>query len=96
MSCANFLAETIKATRKKYRLSQRMIAQELGVNFTYISKLENNRADYPPSDRFIGKFATRFNLDYKRLMLECGRIPIDMQPIIALGLLQKLDANKEQ
>lgn len=85
------IAQTIKATRKAHKLTQRAIAHELGVDYTYISKLENNKADYPPSDRFLATFAAKFDLDQNRLMFECGRIPEEMQKVIAAQLLEEME-----
>ena len=90
------IAETLRDTRRSHKLSQRAIALILGVNYTYISKLESDSTQYPPSDRFIARFAEHFNLDCDRLMLECGRIPVKMQPAIALLVLEKMDSKERR
>lgn len=90
------IAETLRNTRRSHKLSLRAIAAILGVNYTYISKLESDSTQYPPSDRFITRFAEHFKLDGDRLMLECGRIPVKMQPIAALMMLEKMDSKERR
>lgn len=85
------ISKTIAQLRQQHELSQEAFAARLGVTKSYISKLEAGKSDYPPSDRFISRLAKEFNLDPYRLMLECGRIPEDMQRKMAQKLLKELD-----
>ena len=43
----------IRQARKDCKYSQRELAKLLKIDFTYLSKLENNRADYAPKEEVI-------------------------------------------
>ena len=58
---------------KAYRT--RKLANLIGINFTYLSKLENNRADYPPREEIIKSFAEHLDLNEEELIFLTGRIP---------------------
>ncbi|WP_202220615.1 helix-turn-helix domain-containing protein, partial [Okeania sp. KiyG1] len=51
----------MRKARKEKGYSQRELAKFLGVDFTYLSKLENDRADYAPKEEVIRGLAR--NLD---------------------------------
>lgn len=65
----------IRQARKDKGYSQRDLAQLLGLDFTYLSKLENNRADYPPKEDVIRSLARQLELDEEELIFLAGRIP---------------------
>lgn len=65
----------IRQARKDKGYSQRELADKLGLDFTYLSKLENNRADYPPKEEVIRALATHLDLDAEELIFLAGRIP---------------------
>lgn len=67
--------QLIRQARKDKGLSQRELAQLLGLDFTYLSKLENNRADYPPKEDVIRSLARQLDLDQEELIFLAGRIP---------------------
>lgn len=64
----------IRQTRKNKKLSQRDLAKLVGVNYTYLSKLENDHAGTPPSEEVITKLATHLNLNAQELQYLAGRI----------------------
>ena len=45
--------ELVKRHRKEAGISQRDLAEKLSVNFTYISKIENDALERPPSRQLI-------------------------------------------
>lgn len=47
----------------------------MGLDFTYLSKLENDRADYAPKEDVIRKLAEHLELDAEELVFLAGRIP---------------------
>ena len=47
--------EKLRELRLAQSYSQRELAERLDVSFTYLSKLENNRMDRPPSEEFGSK-----------------------------------------
>ena len=64
----------IRQARRDKEYSQRELAKLIGVNFTYLSKLENDHADYPPSNEVIQSLATHLDLDEQELTQLAGRI----------------------
>lgn len=65
----------IREARKQKGYSQRVLAEQLGLDFTYLSKLENNRADYAPKEDVIRAIALNLDLDQEQLIFLAGRIP---------------------
>jgi transcriptional regulator with XRE-family HTH domain len=64
----------IRQARREQEYSQRELAKLVRVNFTYLSKLENDHADYPPSKEVIQSLAKHLNLDETELTQLAGRI----------------------
>lgn len=67
--------QIIRKARKDKGYSQRELAKLLGLDFTYLSKLENNRADYPPKEEIIRALANSLELNPEELIFLAGRIP---------------------
>ena len=67
--------EVLKNARKDKGLSQRKLASLIGIDFTYLSKLENNRTDYPPREDVIRLLAQNLDLNEEELIFLAGRIP---------------------
>lgn len=65
----------IRQARKVKNYSQRELAKILQIDFTYLSKLENNRADYAPKEDVIRGLARSLELDEEELIYLAGRIP---------------------
>ncbi len=66
---------TLRQARKDKGYSQRNLAKLLGLDFTYLSKLENNRAEYAPKEDVIRGLARELDLDAEELIFLAGRIP---------------------
>lgn len=64
----------IREARIRQKLSQRDLANSVGVDFTYISKLENDRTDYPPREDVIRDLAICLDLDQDELIYASGRV----------------------
>ncbi|MDJ0771811.1 MAG: helix-turn-helix transcriptional regulator [Mastigocoleus sp. MO_167.B18] len=62
----------IRQARKQKEYSQRELAKLVGVNYTYLSKLENDHAGYPPSEDVIDLLA--INLDLREQKDELRRL----------------------
>ena len=77
--------ERLRELRKAARLSQRALAEKVGVNFTYLSKIENGRVE-PPSEsvlqRIAKELAGELGMDEIELSDElitlAGKIPSDL------------------
>ncbi|MFB2894738.1 helix-turn-helix domain-containing protein [Aerosakkonemataceae cyanobacterium BLCC-F50] len=65
----------IREARKDKGYSQRELSKLLGLDFTYLSKLENDRADYSPKEEVIRSLARNLDLDEEELIFLAGRIP---------------------
>lgn len=69
--------ERIRELRKAKNLSQRGLADKVGVSFTYISKIENEKLDFGdyPSEDLIRKLAKSLGADADELLLLAEKIP---------------------
>ncbi len=65
----------ILKARKDKGYSQRALAQLLNLDFTYLSKLENDRAEYAPKEEAIRVMARHLDLDAEELIFLAGRFP---------------------
>lgn len=72
----------IRQARKDKAYSQRELASILGVDFTYLSKLENDRADYPPKEDVIRSLARNLDLEEEELIFLAGRIPQQYEELL--------------
>ena len=70
----------LKELRKKRGLSIKRLSSHLDVNYSYISKLENNHSN--PSEEFVFKIADLFSYDQEELMLRAGKVPNDLLEIL--------------
>ncbi len=69
--------EKIRELRKAKNLSQRGLGEMVGVSFTYISKVENEKLDFGdyPSEELIRKLAKALDTDEDELFLLAKKIP---------------------
>ena len=75
MTSNQTLGSSIKQARKAKNYSQRELAKLVDIDFTYLSKIENNRTDYPPKEEVIKAIAREIDLDEEELIFLSGRIP---------------------
>jgi HTH-type transcriptional regulator, competence development regulator len=66
--------QLIRQARKEREYSQRELAKLIGVDYTYLSKLENDHAGYPPSEEVLELLAKYLYLDAQELKILSGRI----------------------
>ena len=67
----------VRQLRTERRLTQRDLAERIGVSDTYISKVENENlhfGDYP-SEKFIHKLAAVLEADEEELLLLADKVP---------------------
>ena len=77
--------DRLRELRRAARLSQRALAEQVGIDFTYLSKIENGRVE-PPSEgvlqRIAKELADRLGRDETELSDElitlAGKIPSDL------------------
>ncbi len=66
--------ERVKELRMKERITQRQLAEILDVNFTYVSKIENDRLEAPPSEKLIRRLALVLRTNPDDLVELAGKI----------------------
>lgn len=73
--------ERIRELRKAKNLTLRDVAKKVKVNFTYISKIENQKLDFGdyPSEDLIRKLAKVLEADEDELLLLANKIPEDIK-----------------
>lgn len=71
----------IRELRKAKNLSQRALGEQVGVNFTYLSKIESEKLDFAqyPSEDLIRKLASALDADLDELLLLAKKIPADIR-----------------
>lgn len=74
--------QILKQTRQLKGLSQRELATKVGVDFTYVSKLENDRLAPPAADTII-KFAKILDAPQEVLLASCGKLDEEVTEAIS-------------
>lgn len=69
------LGKTIKALRNEHGLSQRDLAAQVQVDFTYVSKIENDRLEHSPSVGTLVRLADALHVDELELMNLANKVP---------------------
>lgn len=70
------------------------LAPELGVTYTYLSKLENNQVR--PSEEFVGRVAHYFQYDHNQLLLAANKVPPDVLRILRDHPMEAIDLLRER
>jgi transcriptional regulator with XRE-family HTH domain len=68
----------IQRLRRERKLTQREVAQKLGIDFTYLSKLENDRGESPGED-LVRRLAEELQTDVEELLALAGRVPGELR-----------------
>jgi transcriptional regulator with XRE-family HTH domain len=73
--------ERLRELRKAKNLSQRTLGEKIGIDFTYLSKIESERLDFAqyPSEALIRKLAEALDADVDELLLLAKKIPPDIR-----------------
>ncbi len=71
------VGQRIREIRKERNLTQRQLADKVGINFTYLSRVENDRldAEQTPREDTLQKIAKALDADADELLLLARRIP---------------------
>jgi transcriptional regulator with XRE-family HTH domain len=69
--------ERVRGLRKAKGLTLRQMAAQVGVGFTYLSRVETGRMTYGdyPSEELIGKLAKALDADVDELLLLAEKVP---------------------
>jgi transcriptional regulator with XRE-family HTH domain len=73
--------ERLRQLWRARQMNQRTLAARVGIDFTYLSKLENGRMD-PPAAETIVRLARALEADADELLLLAGKIPADIRALI--------------
>lgn len=71
----------LRALRKKRGLGLKRVAPEIGVSYTYLSKVENGKAAV--SESVIERLAKYYSVDDESLAAQAGHLPDDVKEILA-------------
>jgi transcriptional regulator with XRE-family HTH domain len=74
----------VKNLRHEHKITQRALAQKIGVDFSYISKIENGKLENSPSIDIITKIAQVFKTDPDELILLAKKVPHALKEIIVV------------
>ncbi len=80
--------EYLRGLRKSAGLSQRDLAQQAGIDFTYLSKIENGRVD-PPGEATMRLLARAVDMDAESLLARARKMPRDLKSLVAQGSPEK-------
>jgi transcriptional regulator with XRE-family HTH domain len=69
--------EKLRELRRDRGLSQRGLADRAGIDFTYLSKIENGRME-PPSEEVIRRVAEELDADADELIVLADKFPSDL------------------
>lgn len=72
----------LKEARQNKGYSQRDLAALVKVDYTYLSRLENDRVEYAPSEEIIKLLAHHLELDAEQLIYQAGRITSEDAKVI--------------
>lgn len=88
------LGQRIRNRRLELGLTQREVAEEVGITVPYMSKIEAGKET--PTEEKIARLARRLKLDADELTLAAGRLPTDVMarlsanPALALEFMRKV------
>jgi len=71
----------LRSMRKSKGLSQKQLADLVSVNFTYLSKIENERLDFAqyPSEDLIRRLASALEADVNEFLVLAQKVPDDIR-----------------
>jgi transcriptional regulator with XRE-family HTH domain len=71
----------LRELRKKKELTLRALAESAGVDFTYLSKIENDKAGYLPGAETIRTLAGLLDVDSLEFLRLADKVPAELQGI---------------
>lgn len=81
--------DRVRELRKEQGMSQRDLAVRAGIDFTYLSKIENARME-PPSEKVVLNMAEALGADPDEMVLLAGKIPSDMVKYLDADMIKML------
>lgn len=77
------LGQRLKELRAQKNHTLRELAKLVGIDFTYLSKIENDKTDGPPSEDLLRRLATELGGDGDELVGLSGDLPLDLREAVA-------------
>ncbi|AGG05936.1 helix-turn-helix domain-containing protein [Dehalococcoides mccartyi] len=74
--------QTLRELRQKAGITQRELASRIGMDFSYISKIENDRLPSPAADTIV-TISRALNESPEQLLALTGKIPSEVEEAIA-------------
>ena len=71
----------VRELRTKKGMTLRALAEEIGVSFTYLSKIENGKLDYTPAPDTIRVMANALGVDPLELLKLAGKVPPELEQL---------------
>jgi transcriptional regulator with XRE-family HTH domain len=68
------LGSYVRAKRKEKGFTLRQLAEQVGVDFTYLSKLENDRLEYSPSIKMLKQLAAALDIDELEVLERANKV----------------------
>ncbi len=75
------LGRRVKELRLQCGLTQRQLAERAGLDFTYLSKIENDRLEHTPSVKTLRNLAEALGADELELMDLADKVPTVLEGI---------------
>ena len=73
----------LRRLRKKKKKTQRDLASEVGVDYTYLSKLENDAPGFESvSEGTLRRLAVSLDADSDEMISRAGKVPSDVKRIL--------------
>jgi transcriptional regulator with XRE-family HTH domain len=72
--------QILRRLRSAQGIGIKRLAPDLGVTYSYLSKLENGEVG--PSEEFVGRVSVYFQYDKSELLLAAGKVPDDILEIL--------------
>jgi transcriptional regulator with XRE-family HTH domain len=73
--------QRLRELRLERRINQRDLAAQVGIDFTYLSKIENGRMPAPASNTIV-RIGQALEADTDELLLLAHKLPHDITPVI--------------
>lgn len=86
--------DILRELRGKSGIGIKRLAPELGITYSYLSKLENNQIR--PSEDLVGRVADYFHYDRDRLLLAADKVPPEILQILRQHPDDALDFLRER
>ena len=74
--------QTVKKLRKAKKITQLELADKIDVDFTYISKIENDKTKLPPAEKTIKKLPEVLETDAEEFILLAKKVPQNLRETI--------------